>query len=71
MRLTVNQDVRGSSPRWGANQMLLSKLDNKSQSLYNRDNLEIYLAFVQRIGQHSSKVFMGVRFPHAGPKLVL
>ena len=27
------------------------------------------LAFVQRIGQDSSKVYMGVRFPHAGPVL--
>ena len=27
-----------------------------------------HLAFVQRIGQHSSKVFIGVRFPYAGPK---
>ena len=25
------------------------------------------LPFVQWIGQHSSKVFMGVRFPHGGP----
>ena len=25
------------------------------------------LAFVQRIGQESSKLLMGVRFPHAGP----
>ncbi len=27
------------------------------------------LAFVQRIGQESSKLLMGVRFPHAGPIL--
>lgn len=28
---------------------------------------KFFLAFVQRIGHHSSKVIMGVRFPHAGP----
>ena len=27
----------------------------------------IQLAFVQWIGQESSKLLMGVRFPHAGP----
>ena len=27
------------------------------------------LAFVQRIGQESSKLLMGVRFPHAGPNI--
>lgn len=28
------------------------------------------LAFVQRIGHDSSKVIMGVRFPHAGPIII-
>ena len=68
-RLTVNQNVRGSSPRRGANyRMLPASLNNFKTIIFEKKKHPAkHLAFVQRIGQGSSKAYIGVRFPYAGP----
>ena len=52
---------------WNGIHSRLKICRRKAYGFESRLSYQSYAAFVQRIGHDSSKVIMGVRFPHAAP----